>query len=152
MMIKKQNKNYMWEEKIFFEKPVSFNGALESIVSAISDCEKTEKFDANLIAMWNANICSCSHRSVMSPFIDIPFGIKIDGSQLNLCIIDITKYGKMSLIINSPHTVNIFTYRMPYNENILGIKLEDCEYEGEMQKFLVSMCKSLRNQIKKWMD
>jgi hypothetical protein len=67
-------------------------------------------------------------------------------------MINITKYGKMSLIINSPHTVNIFTYRMPYNENILGIKLEDCEYEGERQKFLVSMCKSLRNQIKKWMD
>lgn len=142
----------MWEEKIFFEKPVSFNGALESIVSAISDCEKTEKFDTNLIAMWNANICSCSHRSEMNSFIDIPFGIKTDGSQLHLCMINIIKCGKISLIINSPHGVNTFTYKMPYDENILGIKLENCEFEEKKQKFLVSMYESLRNQIKKWMD
>ena len=137
----------MREEKIFFKERVSFQGVLSSLTSALTECQKNENLDATVIATWNANISSCSHRYELSSAIDFPFGIRTDDSKLILCIISIAKYGRISAIINQPREFNTLSYKMPYDTMILGLIFEDTGLEEKKDSVLMSIHEVLQQKM-----
>jgi len=136
----------MIEEKIFFKKRVSFQKVLTLLANAVLDCRKNKNFDGRELAIWNANICSCSHRNEQSLSVEIPYGIETMDSLLVLGIINISNYGKISIIINQPRELNVVSYVMPYDTEILGILFEGDDYSQDSNKSVLSaMYNSLAN-------
>jgi hypothetical protein len=85
------------------------------------------------------------HRCGCDSVIETPFGVKTDGSLLILCMIEILKYGKISIMVNYPSEKNIFSYRMPYNTGIVGILLENLSVGKKY-----SVIERISHSLKEW--
>lgn len=134
-------------EKIYFKERVSFQEVLFSLVSALSECQKKENLNANVIATWNANISSCSHRYELSSAVEFPSGTKIDDFKMIVCIISIEKYGKISVIINQPRDFNTLSYKMPYDTTVLGLIFEDVGLEEKKDSVLMYLHEVLQQKM-----
>ena len=142
----KKDKN-MHEEKIFFKTRISFQRVLSFLSSELSECEKNEKLDDKVIATWNANICSCSHRCELSSYIDVPFGVRTDDSTLILGMFDIKKYGKISLIVNQPYKFDTISYKIPYDTTVLGVVFENDSLQEKENSVVMAMRDALHRQL-----
>lgn len=135
----------MIEDKIFLKKRVSLDEILSFLEHIVTECKKDADFDKKELATWNANICSCLHRCGCDSVIETPFGVKTDGSLLILCMIEILKYGKISIMVNYPSEKNIFPYRMPYNTGIVGVLLENLSVGKKY-----SVIERISHSLKEW--
>jgi hypothetical protein len=137
----------MREEIIYFKERVSFQGDLFSLTLALKECQKNENLDETVIATWNANISSCSHRYELSSAVEFPSGTKIDDFKMIVCIISIAKYGKISVIINHPRDCNTLSYKMSYDTTVLGLIFEDTGLEEKKDSVLMSLHKILQQKM-----
>ena len=137
----------MHEEKIFFKNRISFQRVLSFLCSALSECAKNGKLDDSAIAAWNANICSCSHRCELSPYINVPFGVRTDDSTLILGMFDIKKYGKISLIVNQTCEFDTISYAIPYDTTVLGIVFENDPFQEKGNSVVMAMHDALHQQL-----
>ena len=137
----------MHEEKIFFKNRISFQRVLSFLYSALSECTKNEKLDDSVIAAWNANICSCSHRCELSSYVNVPFGVRTDDSMLILGLFDIKKYGKISLIVNQSCGFDTISYEIPCDTTVLGIVFENDPFQEKGNSVVMAMCDALHQQL-----